>query len=64
MRMRSRWVCRCGEVYSPTLCPCALRMVASKLATVPLPLVPPTMIERKRVCGSPRRVSKARILGR
>ena len=39
-RMRSRKVCRCGEVKRPTRAPLARRMASHSADVVPFPFVP------------------------
>ena len=53
-RMRSRKSMRWGEVYSATRMPADWSTAAMVEAVEPLPLVPATWMQRKRLCGSPK----------
>ncbi len=59
-RIRSRNETRWGEVYSPTRHPAQASASATRAATLPLPLVPPTWMEGMTVCGSPSSERSAR----
>ena len=60
--MRSRNETRCGEVYSPTRKPRARSAAATRVDTLPFPLVPPMWMVGKTVCGSPTAASRARVV--
>jgi hypothetical protein len=43
--MRSRKETRCGDVYSPTRHPASPKAAATRVETLPFPLVPPMWID-------------------
>ena len=58
---RSRMVCRCGDVYSPTVNPLARRMDATMAEVLPFPLVPVTCTVGVDKWGRPSESSNACI---
>ncbi len=58
-RMRSSTAIRCGEVYRPTVRPCACRIAASSAAVEPLPLVPSTRTDGNARFGAAEGVERA-----
>src|SRR5688572_3174132 len=60
--MRSRNEIRWGDVYSPTLQPASPRAAATRVLTLPFPLVPPTWIDGIISWGLPIDFRRARVL--